>query len=99
MRVATYPMAPSPSRKRIRVQRRPAKGLLLEVDPRWEHTAWDGSHEPQSLVAYLELVKPGMLVFDVGGVIDFYAFVAARAGASVIAFEPDPENARAMRSI
>jgi FkbM family methyltransferase len=35
-----------------------------------------------------------MLVFDLAGVIGFYALVAARAGANVIAFEPDPENTR-----
>ena len=94
MRVATYLLVPSSSRKRVRVQRGSAKGLLLEVDPRWEHTAWDGSYEPEALDAYLKLVKPGMLVFDVGGGIGFYALVAARAGANVVAFEPDPENAR-----
>lgn len=94
MRAAAFLLVPSSSRKRVSVQSGPAKGLLLEVDPRWQHTAWDGSYEPEAMEAYLKSVKPGMLVLDVGGGFGFYALLAARAGANVIAFEPDPENAR-----
>jgi|ERR1700733_7217752 len=96
MRFAAFLLVPPSSRKRVRVQGGPAEGLLLEVDPRWEHTSWDGSYEPEALEAYLKLVKPGMLVFDVGGGFGFYALLAARAGANVIAFEPDPKNARSL---
>jgi FkbM family methyltransferase len=96
MRIGAHLLVPTSSRKRVRVQGGPAKGLLLEVDPRWEHSAWDGSYEPETLEAFLKILKPGILVFDVGGGFGFYALLAGRAGADVIAFEPDSENARSL---
>ncbi len=96
MRLGTHLLVPGSSRKRVRVQGGPSEGLLLEVDPRWEHTAWDGSYEPEALKVFLKLVKPHMLVFDIGAGFGFYAMLAARVGANVIAFEPDPENARSL---
>ena len=91
--------APSRSRiesKRVRVQGGPSEGLLLEVDPRWEHTAWDGSYEPEALKVFLKLVKPHMLVFDIGAGFGFYAMLAARVGGERQYVEPDPENARSL---
>lgn len=96
MRIMSSLLVPFSSQKRVRVQAGPAKGLLLEVDPRWEHQAWDGKYEPGALAEFLTLVGRGTLVFDVGGGIGYYALVAARAGADVITFEPDPGNAESL---
>jgi FkbM family methyltransferase len=80
----------------MRVQAGPAKGLLLNVDPRWEHEAWDGSYELPTLESFLQLLAPDVIVYDIGAGVGFYALIAARARACVIAFEPDPENAEAL---
>lgn len=96
MRFASYLLVPSSSRKCLRVQAGLAKGLLLELDPRWEHSAWDGSYEPQAVEAFMGLVRHDTLVFDIGANFGFYALLAGRAGANVIAFEPDPENASSL---
>jgi FkbM family methyltransferase len=96
MQIAAGLLVPFSSRTRVRVQAGPARGLQLELDPRWEHHAWDGSYEPEALAEFLALVKRGLSVFDIGGGIGFYALVAARAGANVIAFEPDPGNAESL---
>jgi len=68
--------------------------LLVEVDPRWEHAVWDGSYESRNAEAFLSLVKRDAVVFDIGANFGFYAMLAARAGAKVVAFEPFPDNSR-----
>jgi FkbM family methyltransferase len=96
MRIASYLLVPSSGQKRMRVQAGPAKGLLFDLNPRWEHDAWDGSYELPALEAFLQLLATDMIVYDVGAGVGFYALLAARARACVIAFEPDPENAEAL---
>jgi|SRR5271156_4225603 len=95
MRIVSYLLVPSTGQKRMRVLAGPAKGLLLDVNPRWEHDAWDGSYELPALESFRGLLASDTIVYDVGAGVGFYALVAARARASVIAFEPDPENAEA----
>ena len=41
-------------------------------------------------------LRPGMLVVDAGAHVGFYSLLATRAGAPVVAFEPDPYNLRAL---
>ncbi len=47
-------------------------------------------HEPRSRAWFA--VRPGEVVVDVGAHIGLYTLLAAKAGASVLAIEPDPEN-------
>jgi FkbM family methyltransferase len=96
MRSASQLLVPNSSCKQIRVPFGPAKGLVLEVDPRWEHFYWDGTYEPESLQTFLKYVKRGDVVFDIGSGIGFYALLAARAGATVFTFEPNRESAEAV---
>lgn len=93
MRFASHLLVPPSSRKWLRVQAGPAKGLILELDPRWEHSAWDGSYELETAELFFTLVKKDMTFLDVGSGLGFYALLAGRAGANVITFEPDPKNA------
>lgn len=96
MRIASQLLVPPSGRRRVRVRAGPAKGLLLELDPRWEHACWDGSYEPEAVATFMKFVKPDGVVFDIGSGLGFYALLAGRAGANVVTFEPDPENARSI---
>lgn len=96
MRIASQLLVPSSGRKRVRVHAGPAKGLLLELDPRWQHSLWEGSYEQEAVALFLKLVKQDGIVFDVGSGLGFYALLAGRAGANVITFEPNPANAESV---
>jgi FkbM family methyltransferase len=96
MRVASYFLLPSRGQKRLRVRKGPARGLVFDLNPRWEHTAWEGTYEQSVQELFVKSVSPGTIVFDVGANFGFYAMLAARAGAEVFAFEPDKENAETL---
>jgi FkbM family methyltransferase len=96
MRVASYFLLPSRRQKRLRVKAGPAMGLVFELNPRWEHTAWEGTYEQSLQRLFVKFLRPGTIVFDVGANYGFYAVLAAREGADVFAFEPDKENAEAL---
>jgi FkbM family methyltransferase len=54
-----------------------------------------GMYEPFATKVFMQLVGPGMTVFDVGANIGYYTLLAARIvgeSGSVYSFEPDPEN-------
>ena len=54
-----------------------------------------GVYEPYETQLFAQILKPGMVVFDIGANIGYYTLIAAKiVGASglVYAFEPDPEN-------
>src|SRR6266508_2121491 len=54
-----------------------------------------GEYEPETATAFLECIRPGDIVIDVGSYIGVYALLAARcvgADGKVICFEPDPKN-------
>jgi FkbM family methyltransferase len=75
------------------------KGLWLNAGPSNAGYVL-GTTEPRLQGAYARLLKPGMVVFDVGAAIGFQAVLASRlVGPSgrVIAFEPLPENAALAR--
>lgn len=53
--------------------------------------------ERKQLEAFLDLVSAGDIVWDIGANVGLYAIFAARVGATVYAFEPDPEFADHLR--
>jgi FkbM family methyltransferase len=76
------------------VLRGSGRGLRVRVGESIIRVAARG--EPQVEKAYLELLRPGDVVYDVGANIGWYSLLAARtvgASGSVLAFEPSLENA------
>ena len=96
MHGASFLLMPSSLQKRLRVRSGPAKGLIFELRPRWEGTAWEGIYELPVQQSFVDAIKPGMIVFDVGANYGFYSLLAARRNAQVFAFEPDRENAETL---
>jgi FkbM family methyltransferase len=74
-----------------------AKGLSIRIDLARERSWWAGIHEPALQQELLGLLGKDTVMFDVGAHIGFYSLPAARLGAQVIAFEPDPESAARLR--
>jgi len=48
-----------------------------------------GSVDPYLLSMVRELVRPGMMVWDIGANVGLFSFAAAALGAQVLAVEPD----------
>ena len=82
----------------VQVQRGFAEDLWIQIDLASERTWWAGSHEPTLQRILQRLIAPGVVFFDVGAHIGFFSLPAARAGARVVALEPDPENAARLRA-
>lgn len=53
-----------------------------------------GQIEPFMSELFKTRVKPGMVILDVGAHLGYYSLLAARAGAQVYSFEPDPRTFR-----
>lgn len=56
-----------------------------------------GDYEPTLRNLILESAGPGTLFVDAGAHVGFYSLLAVRAGADVVALEPDPYNLAALR--
>ena len=80
---------PSSRRVRMRVQAGPGKGLLLEVNPRWEHCFLEGVYELEVQNLIERFCRPGVTFFDVGSNFGYHSMLAMRYGAQAFAFEPD----------
>jgi len=96
MKSLSYLLVPPQKMQRLRVRSGPGRGLLFELNPRWEIPTWDGSYELEVQRALEERLKPGSVLYDVGANIGFYSLLAARQGAQVFAFEPDVQNAESL---
>jgi FkbM family methyltransferase len=87
---------PSSTRHELRVRGGLGAGLVFELNPRWELAMWDGDYEAEVQRTLQQGVAAGTVFYDVGAGIGYYACIAARLGASVIAFEPDASNAECL---
>jgi FkbM family methyltransferase len=84
----------------VQVQRGPALGLWLRLNPRTGRNYFEGGGEPEVQAALLQCLKPNMTFYDVGANIGFFSLLAARIvgkGGRVVAFEADPEVAARLR--
>ena len=78
-----------------------AAGVRLRLDLKTEKYYWLGMHELAVQQALARETKPGMTVYDVGAHLGFFTLGLARlvgAGGRVVAFDPLPENIRALRA-
>ena len=76
------------------------QGLKLSLDMQTEKDYWLGTYEPDLQAAVADLVKPDMLVYDVGANIGYISLLLARrvgAGGHVYAFEALPANLERLR--
>ena len=83
-----------------RVERGPAEGLWLELNPRTGQHYLHGDVEPAIQNILSKTLKPGMVFYDLGANIGFFSLLAARlvgAAGQVFSFEPDPEVAGRLR--
>ncbi len=48
--------------------------------------------EPETVIIFKQFVKPGDTVLNVGANIGYFSLLASKLGASVLAFEPEPES-------
>jgi FkbM family methyltransferase len=92
MRRISYALMPGRLRARVRVQSGPGEGLLIEVNPRWEHRYWEGNYESKVQELLSRFLRPGSTFYDVGANFGYYSILATRFGSLAIAFEPDPAN-------
>lgn len=85
----------------VQVQRGPAQGLWLHLNPRTGGTYFEGGGEPEVQTALQQYLRPGMIFYDIGANIGFFSLLAARIvgkDGRVIAFEADPEIAARLRA-
>lgn len=81
----------------VQIQSGFGHGLWLRIDLASERNWWLGKHEPEVQAELQRLLSPNIVIYDIGAHIGFHALPAARRGAHVIAFEPDPESAARLR--
>lgn len=76
------------------------RGVLLSIPRRFVHHYIRNEYEPVTYRMFVETIRPGMTVVDVGAHVGFYTVAASAAvGAAgrVYGVEPTPENARYLR--
>lgn len=93
-------LVPRDSLAWVQVQKGPAEGLWLHLNPRTGQTYFEGGGELEVQEALREYLRPGTIFFDIGANIGFFSLLAARLVGKegrVVAFEADPEVAGRLR--
>jgi FkbM family methyltransferase len=83
-----------------RVERGPGKGLWIELNPRTGQQYLRGDVEPTVQRALTDMLRPGMVFYDLGANIGFFSLLGARlvgVTGKVFSFEPDSEIASRLR--
>jgi FkbM family methyltransferase len=84
----------------IQIQRGPAEGLWIRVNPRTGQNVQQGIGEPQVQHALVDHLRLGMTFYDLGANIGYFSLIAARLvgpTGRVVSFEADPEIAARLR--
>ncbi|HXQ27345.1 MAG TPA: FkbM family methyltransferase [Candidatus Acidoferrales bacterium] len=77
------------------------KGLWMYADPRFDLGYTNGDHEPWIQELLKTELRPGDCYYDVGAHAGFFCLIASRfvgESGKIVAFEPDPENAAALKA-
>lgn len=85
----------------IRIPDGLGKGLWIHADPRFELGYTNGDHEPWIQELLRAELRSGDCYYDVGAHTGFFSLIASRfVGPSgrIVAFEPDPQNAAALKA-
>jgi FkbM family methyltransferase len=100
LRWASAKLIPRDALTWVQVQRGPAEGIWLHLNPRTGRDYFNGDVEPEVQAALRKYLRPDMTVYDIGANIGFFSLLAARlvgATGRVTAFEADPEIAARLR--
>ena len=84
----------------VQVQRGPAQGIWLHLNPRTGRAVFEGGGETEVQEVLRQHLRPRMTFYDVGANIGFFSLLAARLVGKqgrVVAFEADPEIAARLR--
>jgi FkbM family methyltransferase len=76
------------------------KGLWMYADPRFELGYTNGDYEPWLQDLLQSELRPGGCYYDIGAHSGFFSMIAARRvgpSGTVLAFEPDPQNAAMLK--
>jgi FkbM family methyltransferase len=76
-------------------------GMRLSLDMKTEKDFWLGTYEPDLQSAIVDLVKPGMVAYDVGANIGYFSLLLARmvgSSGKVFAFEALPANVQRLKN-
>ena len=92
----SFLLLPSSGTRPLRIRSGLGKGLVFELNPRWETAMWEGCYEQAAQEYFQKQLKSGCIVYDVGANFGFYSLLAARQGAQVFAFEPDVQIAESL---
>jgi FkbM family methyltransferase len=95
VRRVSHRLSPPGARLWLEVERGPARGLRLRLDPRFESDFWRGRYEGELQERLASTLRPGWTVYDVGAQIGFVSLLCGRLvgpDGAVYAFEPDPSN-------
>lgn len=91
---------PRNARTWVQVQRGPAAGLWLHLNPRTGRPYFEGQVEPEVQSVLQQQLRPGMVFYDIGANVGFFTILAARLvgpEGRVTSFEADPEVAARLR--
>lgn len=100
LRWASAKLIPRDAMTWVQVQRGPAQGIWLHLNPRTGRDYFNGDVEPEVQDMLRKYLRPGMTAYDIGANIGFFSLLAARlvgTAGGVTAFEADPEIAARLR--
>lgn len=95
-----FPLRLIPQSTILPILQGPMRGMRWRAQSS-NHGCWLGSYEKEKQDLFVQYVKRGDVVYDLGANVGFYSLLASKLvgeSGSVIAFEPVPENLRDLRA-